>query len=206
MRGRRSRDKDECKPRQPRVGRLKIEWVCASILFLCNLLWIMSTQQQPPDTNVLTQKRSKPWKEVGYRGFSAFIASDNDFLIFRRFGSLNARLILYLQDQITVLESSLEELEKKHMTEDAQDSHHGSFRREQLSKRTELLEKINKKVREYSKGTFSRRGATVLIFADELLIQHSALRNHPKVPERNRESILNWLYNKQNTGVGSCVY
>jgi hypothetical protein len=31
-----------------------------------------------------------------------------------------------------------------------------------------------------------------------LLIQHSALRTHPEVPERNRESIQYWFYNSQN--------
>lgn len=104
------------------------------------------------------RKRSKPWKEIGYRGFSAFLASDNDFLIFRRFGSLNARLLLFLQDQIAVLEEKLEKLEQKHMAEDAKDIHHGSFRHEVLPQRIMLLENIHQKVREYSKHFLSRIG------------------------------------------------
>jgi hypothetical protein len=112
----------------------------------------MSAQALPPSgTNILLRRRSKPWKEIGYRGFSAFIASDNDFLIFRRFGSLNARLLLYLQDQIAVLEEKLGKLEEHHMSDEAKNIHHGSFRQEELPERTELLEAIDKKVREYSK-------------------------------------------------------
>jgi hypothetical protein len=143
------------------------------------------------------RRRSKPWKEIGYRGFSAFIASDNDFLIFRRFGSLNARLLLYLQDQIAVLEEKLGKLEEQHMLEEAKDIHHGSFRQEALPERTELLEAIHKKVRDYSKR-ISPGIVAVLTLTDELLTQHAALRTHPEVPERNRESIQNWFYNSQN--------
>jgi hypothetical protein len=93
----------------------------------------------------------KPWKEIGYRGFSAFLASDNDFLVFRRFGAINARLLLYLQDEIVVLEEELEELEAECMAKNADDIHNGSFRQEALPERTEILEALNVKVRQYSK-------------------------------------------------------
>jgi hypothetical protein len=95
--------------------------------------------------------QQKPWKEIGYRGFSAFLASDNDFLIFRRFGAINARLLLYLQDEIAVLEEELEELEADCMAKNAEDIHNGSFRQEALPERTEMLEALNVKVRQYSK-------------------------------------------------------
>lgn len=90
----------------------------------------------------------KPWKEIGYRGFSAFLASDNDFLIFRRFGSLNARLLLYLQDEIAVLEQNLEQMETGYAVDGARDIHNGTFRHETLPKRTELLATLNTKVRQ----------------------------------------------------------
>jgi hypothetical protein len=38
----------------------------------------------------------------------------------------------------------------------------------------------------------------ILTVVDELLIQHSTLRDRPHVPERNVSSILNWFYNTQN--------
>ncbi|KAF1851126.1 uncharacterized protein K460DRAFT_412737 [Cucurbitaria berberidis CBS 394.84] len=135
---------------------------------------------RPPNGHASTQL--KPWEEIGYRGFSAFLASDNDFLIFRRFGSLNARLLLYLQDEISVLEADLEDLEAKYVVDGAKDIHNGSFRQEALPERTALLATLNIKVRQYN----------------ELLIQHSTLRARPHVPKRNITSIANWFYNTQN--------
>jgi hypothetical protein len=75
----------------------------------------------------------------------AFLASDSDFLIFRRFDTLNASLLLYLQDQIVVLEGRLEKLEDEHMADDAADMHHGSFRHDGLLERTQLFETLNGK-------------------------------------------------------------
>ncbi|KAH8724700.1 hypothetical protein GQ44DRAFT_617498 [Phaeosphaeriaceae sp. PMI808] len=141
----------------------------------------MSVQPQSIPKIPLSQP-SKPWKKVGYRGFSAFLSSDNNFLIFRRFGSVNVRLLLYLQDEIAVLEKELEDLENFHAQDSATDIHNGSFRQEALPQRTKLLETLNVKVRQYN----------------ELLIQHSNLRNRPRVPKRNVGSISNWLSNEQN--------
>jgi hypothetical protein len=102
----------------------------------------------PPDSSRI--KRRKPWKEIGYRGFSAFLASDNDFLVFRRFGAINARLLLYLQDEIAVLEQDLEHLEILHSQDSAIDIHNGSFRQETLPQRKKLLDTLLVKVKEYS--------------------------------------------------------
>jgi len=109
------------------------------------------SQAQPPTSPV--RQRSKPWKKVGYRGFSAFLASDNDFLIFRRFGSVNARLLLYLQDGIAVLESKLEDLEDLHAQDSAVDIYNRLFYWEALPARTRLLEQLNVKVRQYSESS-----------------------------------------------------
>lgn len=92
----------------------------------------------------------KYWKEIGYRGYSAFLASDNDFMVFRRYGTLNARLLLYLQDQIAVLEGDLEKLEAAHADPAAADVNNGSFRQDPIPGRKILLDKILEKVKEYS--------------------------------------------------------
>lgn len=92
----------------------------------------------------------KPWKDIGYRGFSAFLASDNDFLIFRRFGTLNTRILLKLQDEIAVLEKKLEKLEAQHSSPTATDIHNGSFRQEALPERPQLLSDIQQRLRQYS--------------------------------------------------------
>ena len=110
------------------------------------------TSQSATRLQTLSQEEiEKPWKYIGYRGFSAFLASDDDFLIFRRFSTLNTRVLLFLQDQISVLESELNELDRKHSDKDAVDIHNGSFRQESEPRRTELLLDIHQSLKEYSK-------------------------------------------------------
>lgn len=92
----------------------------------------------------------KPWKYLGYKGYSEFISSDKNALIFRRFGTLNARVLLLLQDQITQLEARLNRLDAQHSKKSAKDIHNGSFRQEEVPERTEILLQIHEKLKEYS--------------------------------------------------------
>lgn len=96
---------------------------------------------------------SKPGKDLGYRDLSALLASDNDFMIFRRFGSINVRLLLRLQDSISVLKDKLERIECQLIESDATGVHNGTFREESCSQRTEILDELNTKAREYSKSS-----------------------------------------------------
>ncbi|KAF9695172.1 hypothetical protein EKO04_007093 [Ascochyta lentis] len=121
----------------------------------------------------------KNWKDVGYRGYSAFLASDDDFMIYRRFGTLNARLLLRLQDQIAELEERLEALEKEHAGPTAPDTNNGTFRNDPLLERKAILDEMNSRVREYN----------------ELLIQNSTLRDQPAVAQRHVESLNIWHEN-----------
>lgn len=96
----------------------------------------------------------KPWKYIGYKGYSSFLASEKDFYIFRRFASLNIRIALALQDQVAQLEEELEEIDSEYSRRSAEDLHNGSFRCDRED-RTELLEKIALKLSQYS--TISNR-------------------------------------------------
>jgi hypothetical protein len=53
------------------------------------------------------------YKAQGYQAFSKWMASDNDFFVFRRFESLNANTILWMQYRIAELEARLEQLHKE---------------------------------------------------------------------------------------------
>lgn len=138
----------------------------------------VSRQTDPPGEE---EYYRKPWKYLGYRGYSEFISSDKSALIFRRFGTLNARVLLLLQDQISQLETKLKALDTQHSKKSARDIHNGSFRMEEVPQRTELLLEIHGKLKEYN----------------DLLIQHTTLRSHPKVPQFDIDSLKNWLYNAQ---------
>ena len=94
----------------------------------------------------------KPWKYTGYQSFSTFIASDNDFLVFRRFGTLSARVLLSLQDQLSCVEKDLEACEKRVREKDAPDVHNGSFRDDSQKDRRDLVCQAKHLLREYSQS------------------------------------------------------
>lgn len=54
-----------------------------------------------------------PDKAFGYAKLSQTLALDNDLLMFRGFGALNVRNILYLQSELQALECRLTDLDKE---------------------------------------------------------------------------------------------
>ncbi|KAK8121796.1 phytase [Apiospora sp. TS-2023a] len=130
--------------------------------------------------------RTKPWKYVGYRGYSEFIASDDDLLVFRRFSVLNARVLLSLQDKVCELEKELLELDKAYSGKNTDDFNNGTFR-EDLPDRAELLEVI----------------AIALPRYNDLVLQQSALRKYPTAPRRDIKNIANWHYNHGDQAIAN---
>ena len=96
----------------------------------------------------------KPWKYVGYRGYTEIISSDDDFYVLRRFDNINVRLALRLQDDISSLEERLEYLDVAYSSKEAQDLNNGTFR-DDLEDRAELLDLLLEKVEQYSKYRIS---------------------------------------------------
>jgi len=94
--------------------------------------------------------QQKPWKYHGYRTFSQVIASDTDFFVIRRFGALNARVILALQDDISQLEEQLASLENLYSSKDYEDINNGSFRQESKPGRAAIIRELKVKLKEYS--------------------------------------------------------
>ena len=92
----------------------------------------------------------KPWKYLGYPVYAKFIASDDDFYIFRRFEDLNVRALLSLQDQVVVLEGKLNALDDQHSRKKSPDVDNGTFRND-LTERAVLLDSITEKLQQYSK-------------------------------------------------------
>lgn len=97
----------------------------------------------------------KPWKFIGYKGYTDFIASEDDFHIFRRFGTLNTRISLLLQDEISALEDRLLELDKASTQRSAGDSNNGTMRNDPLFERATLLQDISQKIHRYSRSPTS---------------------------------------------------
>jgi hypothetical protein len=65
-----------------------------------------------PKARSIEEKRQHSGREShGYREYSSFLASDADFLVFRKFGAANVRVLLSLQHQVSQCESALDRLD-----------------------------------------------------------------------------------------------
>ena len=86
----------------------------------------LPTANQPvyqlPLSNIKSKRRSKKDIETaetpreyleGFAEFSEFISCDSENLIYRRFGSLGARNLLYLQAELQLLEAQLRDFDKR---------------------------------------------------------------------------------------------
>ena len=66
----------------------------------------------PPRVPHSPSDRRQAWKYEGYPALSNWMKSSNDFFVLRRFGELNARVLLTLQGRIAAKEKELHELDK----------------------------------------------------------------------------------------------
>ncbi|RDW74875.1 hypothetical protein BP6252_06017 [Coleophoma cylindrospora] len=114
----------------------------------------------------------------GYPTLAAFLDSDENFMLYRRFGFIQSRLLLYKQDQLRVLEEELDTLDKNdddiYLTCRANDD---------LDERprTKLLKKIEAKFREYA----------------ELLAIAQNLATLNKPAKRDYKSVRTYFENEQ---------
>ncbi|MCJ1248357.1 hypothetical protein MMC30_005574 [Trapelia coarctata] len=122
--------------------------------------------------------QDKPWKYNGYRTFSQVIASDSDFFVIRRFGALNARVILALQDEISQLEEQLSSLEDIYSSKDHEDVNNGSFRQESKPERATTVRELKIKLKEYN----------------EFVLLHSQVKERPPAHRQEIQNIDNWFY------------
>ncbi|KAF2874720.1 hypothetical protein BDV95DRAFT_626391 [Massariosphaeria phaeospora] len=125
-------------------------------------------------------KRDQAWKYEGYQAFSRWMASEDDFFVFRRFEALNAGVILWMQDRITQVEKRLEEIHQR--VADAPPEHkqkNCSFRwdAQYLRDRHELMRELSGLLHHYNQyiDTFSR------------------IRAKPRAEERQIANVRNWL-------------
>ncbi|KAK1460199.1 hypothetical protein CMEL01_03198 [Colletotrichum melonis] len=122
--------------------------------------------------------QEKPWKYIGYKGYTNFISSDDDFFVLRRFDSLNVRAALALQDELSWLEEELGVLDNEFSAKAADDFNNGTLRQD-VPDRIDLVRIISVKLREYN----------------EFLIQQHTLRKLSTAPRRDVKSLRNWHHN-----------
>jgi hypothetical protein len=100
------------------------------------------------------EKQKKPWKFQGYPAFSKWMASSEDFLVLRRFGELNARAMLLMQDRIARKEELLMKIdeEARRGPDDLGDS--SSLRHEPQKEREQLVDELIPMLQQYSEFRF----------------------------------------------------
>ena len=75
------------------------------------------------------------------------MSSDDDFFVLRKFGKLNARVALMMQDRISQLEEEL-----NYIDEDCRQLgvSNGTFRHDKIERRQQILEQLARKLERYS--------------------------------------------------------
>ncbi|OCK95286.1 uncharacterized protein K441DRAFT_658679 [Cenococcum geophilum 1.58] len=118
----------------------------------------------------------------GYPQFAAFVNSDDNFRVYRRFGTLRNRILLHRQQELAKLEERLNEIdgvdsrEKKHRIQ--------SIRKDQWdqeSHRQVLIDEIDRRLEHY----------------DNLLERERRSMSMQKPTKRNYRSIVNYLWNEK---------
>lgn len=92
------------------------------------------------------------WRDEGYPGFSKWMASSDDFLVLRRFGQLNVRVLLLMQDRIVRKEEELANIDahgRLHGDDSKADS--SALRKEPLPEREAILDELKTMLHEYSR-------------------------------------------------------
>ncbi|CAI6092007.1 unnamed protein product [Clonostachys chloroleuca] len=138
-------------------------------------------EAQPTETEIL----QKPWKYVGYDGYSKFIASDSDFFILRRFSTLNVRIALALQDEVSHLEEKLTALDEKYSKKSHADVNNSTLRSDQKEDRKAVVRDITQKLSIYN----------------EFVLQQAKLHQFDPAANRDIQSLVNWHYNHGDAAI-----
>lgn len=157
---------------------------------------------QASETKSAEYKRNRPYKFLGYPELCRYIASDNDLFLFRRFGELNARILLTLQHEIEDEEAKLKALDRACAEDENQKALLNSLRWDKHEKnpypeRIAIVHKLQALLHTYSMSNkFS--GIQVLKALDEHLVTYSQLREKESARDYQVENIRTWIRNRSN--------
>ncbi|KAJ9144696.1 hypothetical protein NKR23_g5830 [Pleurostoma richardsiae] len=124
----------------------------------------------------------RPWKYIGYKGFSKFAAADDDHFALRRFDRLHTRTLLRHQAKLSSLEAELDMIDDRLSSKDAPDIDNGYVIGDPDGGRVALQEMINEALQKY----------------DSLLYHYMQLKNRPKTTPTVTRNIGLWFNNRNN--------
>jgi hypothetical protein len=109
-------------------------------------------------TNTVVEPRIA-WKHEGYPQFSKLMASDDDLFVFRRFATVNARVILWMQHQIAEMEVRLEKMDERMRQEEKGRNDSFAWDTQWYMDRNNLMRELSATVLHYSKIASVNRGS-----------------------------------------------
>ena len=133
---------------------------------------------------------------TGYPVFSKWVASDDDFFVLRKFGTVSARVTLMMQDRI---ECSIRELEERDNECQEKGKHNGTFRYDEDRQRQHTLEKLSWQLGKYCKldGLSLDRNQAYPIL-DKFVLRHSKIKARPDATKHHIRNVDNWFYNNRD--------
>jgi hypothetical protein len=166
-----------------------------------------TTASNNPKIDTSDTHAEAPWKYVGYKVFSRWLASDGAFLMVRRFGSLNARVALFLQDEIVQLETELDLIDATLSEEEMGMMNNGSFRKDPWERRKKLIGKCIPEALTRYRKFFRRRNKTSFSFCsialgefkvahyskDSFLNGYIQLCNRPPIHKDDLATVKKWI-------------
>ena len=140
----------------------------------------------------------------GFPRLSCFLDSDDAFMVYRRFGTIYARLLLAKQDEMSRMEDLLQGMDKtdeaegnmKYLMSHTRDAGRPHIPSLWTESRTQLMERMEKKALEYGKPRCPFHRANVeSYFAAELLLKARQLKALDKPSRRDYKSVLHFMEN-----------
>ncbi|KAH8881110.1 hypothetical protein GQ53DRAFT_832641 [Thozetella sp. PMI_491] len=125
------------------------------------------------------EKERKPWKYEGYPSFAAWMASSNDFFLLRRFGRLNARVLLMMQDEIVTKEAELDALDLHCQAGPDEFGDCSSIRFDPQPGRRQILQDLKGLLKEYN----------------EYISVYSDIKSRTSAQPHQVENVLAWFHN-----------
>jgi hypothetical protein len=122
--------------------------------------------------------------EHGYPYLASFLDSDENIMIYRRFGFVHARLLLQKQDELRIMEAELDRMDQRDKFNNV----------EALQCRME--DESRTQDGESRKALLSRLQETVLVY-DELLLKAQQLAASNRPPQRDYNSVANFVRQKK---------
>lgn len=123
--------------------------------------------------------------ESGYPYLATFLDSDENFMIFRRFGFLHTRLLLHTQDELRIMEKELDQMDQRDSFQNIkllQCRVDDNLRKDEVPQtRTALLSRIEAAILKY----------------DQLLLNSQQLAAANRPPERDYNSVANFISHKK---------